>query len=189
MEKQLFWKKAVVGGLLVGALLSVSLMLETRMMLTGSFGFYAIEWFVAAVLHYYLLHRFTRRYANDFTVEDGFGFGRGYGFVLSQSVVAGIVVGAVQYLYLHLFVGYENYTSRIADALSEFFSRGGNVPAQLESMLTESMRQIESAPEPSFFGTLWGGVFSSVLFGALFGLIIAGVLSRAPRPFDKPADE
>lgn len=185
MENSSFWKKALRGGALVGALLAVSFMLEMRMMLSGSFGLYAIEWLVAAVLHYYLLHRFTRGYSAAFPAEAGFGFGRGYGFVVTQSVVAGIVTGIVQYLYLHLFIGYAHYTSRIADALTEALSRSGNVPAQLESMLVETMKQIENVPEPSVLSTVWGGVFSSVLFGALFGLIIAGVLSRAPRPFDR----
>lgn len=186
MENSSFWKKAVSGGALVGALLAISFMLETRMMLSGSFGLYALEWLLAAGLHYYLLHRFTRSYSASFSAEEGFRFGRGYGFVLSMSVVGGVIVGAVQYLYLHFFIGYEHYTARIADALTEALARGGGVPAQLESMVVESMRQIENAAEPSFLSTLWGGTFSSLLFGLLFGLIIAGVLSRAPHPFEHP---
>ncbi|WP_418981659.1 DUF4199 domain-containing protein [Alistipes sp.] len=185
MENSLFWKKALRGGAIVGLLLAVSFMLETRMMLAGSFGLYALEWFLVAVLHYYLLHRFTRSYSATFPVEEGFRFGRGYGFVLSMSVVAGVIVGLVQYLYLHLFIGYEHYTGRVADALTEMLSRGGGVPASMESVISQSMKQIENAPEPSFLSTVWAGTFSSLLFGLLFGLIIAGVLSRAPRPFDE----
>lgn len=185
MENSLFWKQALRGGAIVGVLLAVSFMLETRMMLRGSFGLYALEWFVAVGLHYYLLHRFTRSYSAPFPAEEGFRFGRGYGFVLSMSVVGGIIVGLVQYLYLHLFIGYEHYTGQITDALTRMLARSGGVPASMESMLAQTMKQIENAPEPSFLSTVWAGTFSSLLFGLVFGLIIAGVLSRAPRPFDQ----
>lgn len=185
MENNTFWKNTLRGGAIVGVLLAVSFMLETRMMLSGSFGLYALEWFIAAGLHFYLLYRFTRSYSASFSTEEGFGFGRGYGAVLMMSVVAGVIVGAVQYLYLHLFIGYDHYTARIADAMTQAFSSGGNVPAQLAPMLAQVVEQLESATEPSFFATVWGGVFSSLMFGLLFGLIVAGILSRAPRPFDQ----
>lgn len=189
MENSFYWKKALRGGSIIGALLAVSFMLETRLMLSGSFGLYALEWFVVVALYYYLLHRFTRSYSTAFSAEEGFRFGRGYGFVLSMSAVAGVIVGIVQYLYLHLFIGYERYTGRVADAMAEMFSQNGSVPALMESMIVQTMKQIESAPEPSVLSTIWGGTLSSLLFGLVFGLIIAGVLSRASRPFDKQADE
>ena len=37
--------------------------------------------------------------------------------------------------------------------------------------------------------TVWGGVWSSLLFGGIFGLIIAGVIARAPKPFDNGGNE
>ena len=35
----------------------------------------------------------------------------------------------------------------------------------------------------------WGGVWSCLLFGVVFGLIIAGVIARAPKPFGKDSNE
>ena len=189
MEKTNFWKDVAKYGAIIGALLAVSFMLETRLQITASFGLYAIEWIAVVVLHYYLLHRFTRRYSMMYTAEEGFSFGQGYAYILSVSTVAGLIVGIVQYLYLHFFIGYANYTERTTAALSDYIGRNGGVPANMESMLSQMFDQIQNTPEPSFLRTLWAVTFVSILFGAVFGLIIAGVLSRAPKPFDTPLSE
>ena len=89
MEKTNFWKDVAKYGAIIGALLAVSFMLETRLQISASFGLYAIEWIAVVVLHYYLLHRFTRRYSMMYTAEEGFSFGQGYAYILSVSTVAG----------------------------------------------------------------------------------------------------
>jgi len=127
MEKTNFWKDVAKYGAIIGALLAVSFMLETRLQISASFGLYAIEWIAVVVLHYYLLHRFTRRYSMMYTAEEGFSFGQGYAYILSVSTVAGLIVGIVQYLYLHFFIGYANYTERTTAALSDFIGRNGGV--------------------------------------------------------------
>ena len=125
MEKTNFWKDVAKYGAIIGALLAVSFMLETRLQISASFGLYAIEWIAVVVLHYYLLHRFTRRYSMMYTAEEGFSFGQGYAYILSVSTVAGLIVGIVQYLYLHFFIGYTNYTERTTAALSDYIGRNG----------------------------------------------------------------
>ena len=139
--------------------------------------------------HYYLLHRFTRNRSKLYSAEEGFSFGQGYLFVLAVSAFAGVIVGGVQYIYLHLIMGYSNYTSRLVEALTDMMALGGGVPASMESVMAQSLEQIQTAPAPSVLATVWGGIWVSLLFGAVFGLIIAGVLSRAPRPFDTQAGE
>ena len=44
MEKTNFWKDVAKYGAIIGALLAVSFMLETRLQISASFGLYAIEW-------------------------------------------------------------------------------------------------------------------------------------------------
>lgn len=193
MERNNFWNDAAKGGAVIGAVLSVSFILENLMTLSGKMSLYAllaVEWIAVVVLHYYLLHRFTRQRSMLYGVEEGFTFGQGYGYLLTVSGFAGIITGVVQYVYLHLIVGYSNYTEKLTVALTDMLSMsGGGVPASMEAMLAQSMEQIQSAPAPSVLSTVWGGVFTSLLFGALFGLIIAGVLSRAPRPFETPEND
>lgn len=150
MEKTNFWKDVAKYGAIIGALLAVSFMLETRLQISASFGLYAIEWIAVVVLHYYLLHRFTRRYSMMYTAEEGFSFGQGYAYILSVSTVAGLIVGIVQYLYLHFFIGYANYTERTTAALSDFIGRNGGVPANMESMLSQMFDQIQNTPNLLF---------------------------------------
>ena len=61
--------------------------------------------------------------------------------------------------------------------------------ASMEPLLNQMIAQMQSAPEPTVLATVWSGIFSSLLFGAFFGLIIAGVQARAPRPFDDGQNE
>ena len=91
----------------------------THLTLSGSMKYYAlmtVEWIGVVVLHYYLLHRFTRNRSKLYAAEEGFSFGQGYLFVLAVSAFAGVIVGGVQYIYLHLIMGYSNYTSRLVEA-------------------------------------------------------------------------
>lgn len=181
MEKS-FWSDAARCGAYVGLLLAVSSVLETGLALSGKLGLYAliaIEWLAAVALHFYLLYRFARRRSALYSADDGFSFGQGYGFVLSASLLAGLILGAVNYIFVHLVLGYGHYVEKITDIVDGFASMGGGSAAPVSALV----EQLKNAPEPSLFATVWGGIWSSLLFGAVFGLIIAGMLSRKPQPF------
>lgn len=151
MEKTNFWKDVAKYGAIIGALLAVSFMLETRLQISASFGLYAIEWIAVVVLHYYLLHRFTRRYSMMYTAEEGFSFGQGYAYILSVSTVAGLIVGIVQYLYLHFFIGYANYTERTTAALSDFIGAGRRGAGQHGIHAVADVRPNTEYPRTFFF--------------------------------------
>ncbi|MEG1863991.1 MAG: DUF4199 domain-containing protein [Alistipes sp.] len=193
MNKNNFWNDAAKCGFIVGALLAVSSVLETYMTLSGSLALYGlmmVEWIAVVVAHYYLLHRFTRRHAALYTAEEGFTFSQSYYYVLVISAFAGIILGVVQYLNLHLIIGYTTYTEKIADSFTNLLAQSGSsMPASMEPMITQTMEQLQTAPAPSVLATVWGGLFTSLLFGAIFGLIIAGVTSRRPKPFDTSSNE
>lgn len=186
--KNSFWSDAARCGAYVGLLLAVSSVLETGMVLSGKLGLYAViifEWLAVVALHIYLLLRFTRRRSALYAVEEGFSFGQGYGYVLAMSLLAGVILGAVNYIYLHLVLGYDRYVEKITDILSQLVSMSGAQNASV-TMLVE---QLQHMPEPSLLATIWSGIWSSLLFGAVFGLIVAGVLARAPQLFsDKGSD-
>lgn len=192
MEKNNFWNEAAKCGALLGAVLCVSFIVENMMTLSGRMSLYAlltVEWIAVVLLHYYLLHRFTRQRSALFTAGEGFTFGQGYAYLLVISGFAGIIVGLVQYIYLHLILGYAQYTDRMTTAVTDLLSQSGEIPASYENLIVQMMEQIQTAPAPSVLSTVWGGVFTSLLFGAVFGLIVAGVLARAPRPFDTSETE
>lgn len=192
MEKNSFWNNAARQGAILGAVLAVSSVLENMMMLSGRLTLYAlltVETIAVIVLHYYLLHRYTRQRAALYTAEEGFTFGQGYGYLLAVSGFAGVIVGIVQYLYLHVIVGYANYVDHVVASVTETLAASGGMSASMEPLLNQMIAQMQSAPEPTVLATVWSGIFSSLLFGAFFGLIIAGVQARAPRPFDDGQNE
>lgn len=192
MEKNSFWNNAARQGAILGAVLAASSVLENMMMLSGRLALYAlltVEAIAVIVLHYYLLHRYTRQRAALYTTEEGFTFGQGYGYLLAVSGFAGVIVGIVQYLYLHVIVGYGNYVDRVVETMTEMLAASGGMTAAMEPLMNQTLVQLQSAPEPTVLSTVWSGIFSSLLFGAFFGLIIAGVQARAPRPFDDGQNE
>lgn len=187
-----FWNDAAKYGAILGALLSASTIIETSLSLSGVKSLYMLilfEWIAVVAVHYYLLHRFTRSRSQLYTPEEGFTFGQGYAYLLTISGFAGILFGIVQYIYVHVILGYENYTTKLMDAMTSMISQSGGVPASMEGIFSQIMTQIQTTPEPSVISTVWSGFFMSVLFGALFGLIIAGMLARQEKPFASENNE
>ena len=105
------------------------------------------------------------------------------------SAVAGAIVGAVQAVVLHLIVGYDRYVERMVDSITELINSQGGLPASMEGLFAQSLAQLQAAEAPSIVATWWGGMWQSLLFGALFGLVIAGVTSRKSRPFASQDNE
>lgn len=188
MERKTFWNEAARWGVIVGVLLSASFVVENLMMSSGRMGLYylmMLEWIGVVVLHFWLLLRFVRNRSALYGVDEGFTFGQGYGCVMAVSVFAGVIVGVVQSVYLHLIIGYSHYVERTISAMTDLISQSGSqMPASVEGMLAQSFEQLRTAPVPSVLQSVWSGLFSTLFFGAFFGLIIAAIAVRAPRPFD-----
>ena len=192
MEKNNFWNEAAKCGAVIGLILAVSSVLENCVFLTEGMGYVylmVLEFFAVAAVHYYLLHRYTRRRSQLYTADEGFTFGQGYGFLLAVSGFAGIIVGVVQAVYLHLIVGYANYIDHYASWMTGLFARMGTASSSMEGILSQAINELQNSPAPSILKTLWGGVWGCLLFGGIFGLIIAGVIARAPKPFDTEVNE
>ncbi len=187
MENKNFWNDLAKQGAVLGAVMALSMLFESYVSLSGKAGLMllmVLEWILLVVVHYLLLHRYTRRYRESFSVEEGFPFGKGYGYVMLLSLFAGVVVGLVQVVYLHMIIGYEAYVEQLMAAMQSYLATVGTT-SSMESMLAESFASMQNTPAPSVLQTAWGSIFNSLLFGAVYGLIIAGVLARQPRPFGK----
>ncbi len=193
MERKTFWNEAAKWGVIVGLLLSVSFVVENLITVSGKMWLYylmMLEWIGVVVLHFWLLLRFAQNRSRLYGAAVGFTFGQGYGAVMTVSAFAGVIVGVVQAVYLHLIVGYSNHIERIIAAVTELVSKSGSqMPASMEELLSQSFQQLRTAPVPSVLQTVWGGLFSALFFGAVFGLIIAAITTRAPRPFDETNEE
>ncbi|MBQ3187436.1 MAG: DUF4199 domain-containing protein [Alistipes sp.] len=191
MEQKRFWSVAATQGGVIGLVLAASMFFETYASLSGSVGLMGlmlVEWIAVVVLHYWLLNRYTKQYAAQFSAEEGFPFFRGYGYVLVLSLFAGVILGLAQALYLHGVMGYGAYIEQYASALKELLA-SSPASSQMEPMLKQMFTQLEAAPVPSVLQTAWGGVTNSILFGGFFGLIIAAVQSRRPELFTPKNEE
>lgn len=191
MEQKRFWSVAATQGGVIGLVLAASMFFETYASLSGSVGLMGlmlVEWIAVVVLHYWLLNRYTKQYAAQFSAEEGFPFFRGYGYVLVLSLFAGVILGLAQALYLHGVMGYGAYIEQYASALKELLT-SSPASSQMEPMLKQMFTQLEAAPVPSVLQTAWGGVTNSILFGGFFGLIIAAVQSRRPELFTPKNEE
>lgn len=190
MDKN-FWNDAARQGVVIGGLLALSFLVENMMQLSGKSSLYmlmSVEFLVVVALHYYLLHRASRQRAALQPVEEGYPFGRAYAYVVGISAVAGAIVGTVQAIVLHLIIGYDRYVERMIDTVTDLINRNGGLPASMEGIFSQSLAQLQAAEAPSLLSTWWGGLWQSLLFGALFGLVIAGVTSRPARPFEASGD-
>lgn len=101
-----------------------------------------LEFFAVAALHYYLLHRYTRRRSQLYTADEGFTFGQGYGFLLAVSGFAGIIVGVVQAVYLHLIVGYSAYIDRYVAWMTGLFAQMGSASSSVEGILSQAITEL-----------------------------------------------
>ena len=187
MNKSQFWNETAKKGAVLGALLALSAIFEMWVSISGKHAMLwpmTIEWIAVVVLHYYLLHRYTKQYSLGFSDEEGFTFWQGYGYQMILSAFAGVIVGVVQAVMLHGVIGYSNYIERVMNSTQQIIaSSGAPMTATTQSMLAQAFEQVQQTQEPSVLSTAWGSMVNALLFAALFGLIIAGVTARAPRLF------
>ena len=184
MKKETFWTDAARAGAVIGLVLSASYLVENWMTLSGSMTLWVLQSLVSlavAGVHYYLLHRYTRQRERLYAAEDGFTFMQGYSFIQIMSILSGLIVGCTNFIYIHLIVGYDNYITLTTKALAEMVRVSGQ--SALAQPINQMIAGLQQAEAPGLIDTLFGGMTSGWLFGAVFGLIIAGVISRKPNLF------
>ncbi len=184
MTKENFWSDAARCGAVLGLILSGSFLVETACSLSGSLAlriFLVAESVAVAVLHYYLLHRYTRQRSQLYSREEGFLFMHGYAFIQVISIFAGLLVGCTNFILTHLVIGYDRFLELYSQALVEIASQSGN--SALMGPLNQMIGTLQQAEVPTLFDIIFSNVFSGWLFGAVFGLIISGVLARRPQLF------
>ena len=101
MTKENFWSDAARCGAVLGLILSGSFLVETAFSLSGNGtlrNLVAVESVAVAVLHYYLLHRYTRQRSRLFSREEGFQFMHAYAFIQVISIFAGLLVGCTNFI-------------------------------------------------------------------------------------------
>lgn len=188
LRNELFTKAVILG--------CVALLFDVAKLSLVSFG--GVEWvlllFVVALaslaVYGLLAYRFTRSYADLIVthreVAPFFTYWEGTVYVSNLSMLAGIVVGFGEYLYLHYVVGYNNFVDAYIKLIQDCFSRmklRGEEAALIKQELSTLFEEMQRAEAPSMISSVLGTVWSYLVLGAIVGLIVAAFTKRAPKLF------
>ena len=81
-------------------------------------------------------------------------------------------------------VGHANYVDQIIRTMQVYITENRALfQGSMMSIINGDLKQLEAAPETTFLNYMWGESFSAVFFAVIFGLFIAGILSRPSKPF------
>ena len=106
MTKKQYWYEALVGGTIVGVVavaFSILLTLMGGTTAEPSFGVKAVN-FLSVFVNITLLFGLTRRFSAKYTLEEGFSFGRGLGFVVAMMIFAGVISGIYNSVMANYFI-------------------------------------------------------------------------------------
>lgn len=161
---KIFWRDALMSGTKIG-LISIALTL-----LVGAFGGGAnqVISFIEQVVFYVLIFYFTRKHSLRYSAQEGFSFGRGFGFVLSMLLFVGAIQGIYSAIMANFFVGPELMASYEL-ALSELQQQNLYTPEMIDAAY-ETMKTITFNPFASTLVTILGVEISGILIGLLVGL-------------------
>lgn len=178
-------------GAILGGVMLLSSLAENAMMAYGDgakwLTIMGIEVLLSAAIFIFLAFRFTRNYANLVLAERKdmpyFTFGNGFSYVVTISMLAGVITALGSYMFRHYIIGYENYISAyiklIQDALSQT-----EIPASMVGTYEQMFKAIESQQEPSLITSIFSSVWSYLVSGTIVGLFIAGATKRQPNLFN-----
>ena len=184
MDKEYLHDVATKGAIL-GVIMLASHLLEQTMIISGEvsrMGLLAAEMIAVFAIYVYLLYRFTKSYSQRSTAEEGFPFGKGWGYVITLAVFTSIIVGLGKYIYTHSIIGYTDYIKGVVGLYENILSTTPLSP-QLVSTYEQMLERIAEQPEPSFISTISSTLWSYIFLGGLVGLIIAGIVKREPNIF------
>ena len=184
MNNKNFWTSAASNGAVVGLFLAVTYAIETTLTVKAS-GAALLQ--ILSLLffagHYFLLHYFTRRRSMLYTVEEGYSFGQAWAYVQMMSLLSGVILGAGFFIYLHTILGYDVFIEFYKQTFAEAARVSGDVATG--NMM---IKMLDEMPEPSPLVIIFSFSFMQWLFGALYGLVIAGFARRRPQLFNTHKD-
>lgn len=166
-RRKIFWRDALMSGTKVG-LISIALTL-----LVGAFGGGQVISFIEQVVFYVLIFYFTRKHSYRYSPQEGFSFGKGFGFVLAMLLFVGALQGIYSAVMANFLIGPELMASLDQTVLE----------LQLQNLFTPDMIDEAYAMMKTItFNPLAATLVSIVgveLMGLLIGLLV-GLFVRRP---------
>ena len=171
-------------GALLGGVMLFANVAEMLLACRASLGLVLIAGLLAIaswVVYCYLAYRFTKSYASlVFAVRPDvphFTYVNGFTYVVTISMLAGVISTLGSYFCLHHVIGYEEYIDAYVKLIYGMLAQA-QLPASMSATYEQMVQTLQSQPEPTFLDSLYSGVTSFGVFGLIAGLIIAAFTRR-----------
>ena len=196
MKPSIFINDMLTKGAILGGVMMVSSILETSMLCYGGnstwLAVMSAEVLVSMALYIWLTLRFTKNYAKLVLAERKhlpfFSFGNGFAYVVSISMLSGVIATLGNYMFRHYIVGFENYISANIKLIQDVLSQS-EVPASMVGTYDQMFKTLEAQSEPSLISAIFSGVWTYLISGTVVGLIVAAVTKREPQIFDNQNEQ
>jgi hypothetical protein len=191
MNNKNFWSDVLRDGAILGLIMGLSTIFEnfikvkSGMSLPSMSTVLTLEMILSLVLFIWLVYRFTKRRSLSAEPREGFPYGYGLVYVFVQSVLAGVVVGLANTLFIAI-VGYDVYVEALIEQMDSAASMLASVDPMSAStsgyqdMVDTLVEGIESSSRPSVFDNILAALNNYIIGGTLLGLIIAYSVRREP---------
>ena len=186
----LLTKGAILGGvMLLANVAEVALASRATLGLVMLSGLIAV---VSWVAFCYLSYRFTKNYdqvmIDSYEGLISFTYVNGVAYVVTVSMLAGVISSLGSYIFLHHIIGYETYINAYIKLINDMLSQA-HLPESMVGVYDEMVRNLKSQPVPTLLTSIYSGVMIYSIFGLVAGLIIAIFTRRKSVLIDNNSDE
>ncbi len=187
MNKELF-NSAAKWALLLGAIMSLSRMYETKVLISGDlvkFAMLTVEWIVVVLIYFYIIFRASKSQAKsvmETMPERGYKVRDVMNYSVLISAMAAVIVGVSSHIYVvNVIGGYGEYAKLSAESIMKVISEV-EVSQEMTEFYASSTDSILKAAEnpPSIFSTTISMVANYIIAGFVVGGIIGLFTKRKP---------
>lgn len=183
--KNIFWNDVLRYSAILGVGMGLSKIYETyELFIGGGDGvgaLFVLEWFVVMILFVVLLYKFTKRHSQYYNDEQGFSFATGMAFVVTITMLTGVIVGVMEYIFISI-VGYESfvegYLSLVGYYMNLISESGLELSEDMVNQFVALQEAVRKSSAPSMLDTLFAALYNYSLIGVVLGLIIAAIVRR-----------
>ena len=189
LRNDILTKGAILGGVMLLSKIAEGAMIcyggDLKWILLAS-----LEAIISIALFAALAYIFTRNYSKLAVAERPevpyFTYFQGLSYVITISLLAGVIASLGGHIFMHSVVGFENYVAAYVNIVQNAFAQTGQpVTPEVAKMLSD----LQSAPEPTIIESLLGGAWNYLFGGTLVGLVVASFTRRKPEIFNKQNEQ
>lgn len=183
-----FWNDALRSGAILGLVMGLSRIFESYQLylsdMQGVTTLIVLEWLFAAALFVYLLYRFAKQRSMRFSQKEGYSYGQAMSYLLIVSMLTGIIVGVMEYLFTE-FVGYDAIVAGYISLIDEYRTMvaSAGVPASSMGVLEQLKGTIRDSQEPTILNNVLSALNLYFMTGGVVSLVISAFVKRDANPF------